>query len=269
MDKKKFETPSLTVDELSEELVIAKLSLEQANKQLLAEQQARSEMFASISHDLRSPITAIKNAVELLSSMEEYPPEKIQPLLHLMDARIRSLEQMINDIFFLVSLENNCLKMKPEPLPLGFFLEDYFFTQEADNRYKERKLELLVPQDFEATVFVDAHALTRVLDNLFTNALKYSKDGASIRLGAWKTEKQVTIFIEDTGIGIAKEHLEKIFDRCFIVEKARTPGISSTGFGLSITKAIIEYFSGTITCSSKLGVGSRFSFTLPLFQEDN
>lgn len=269
MDKKKFETPSLTMDELSEELVIAKLSLEQANKQLLAEQQARSQMFANISHDLRSPITAIKNAVELLSAMEDYPPEKVHPLLHLMDSRIHTLEQMINDIFFLVSLENNCLKMNPKQLPLGFFLEDYFFTQEADSRYKDRKLELLVPESFDATVFVDPNALTRVLDNLFSNALKYSKEGASIRLGVTKEEQQVTIFIEDTGIGIAQEHLEKIFDRCFIVEKARTPGVSSTGFGLSITKAIIEYFSGTIICRSKLGVGSCFSFTLPLFKEDN
>lgn len=262
--RKKFEPPQLTVEKLSEELVIANLKLKEANEKLLAEETARNEMFASISHDLRSPITAIKNAVELLNTYESFTKENVTPLLSLMEGRIQILEHMINDIFLLVSLDNHCISMNKKTIPLGFFLEDYFFSCEADPNYAQRKLSLEVSEDLDANVWVDEMHLTRVLENLFTNALKYSNTGDTITLGAYIKEEQVIVYVEDNGIGISKEHIDRIFDRCFIVEKARTPGHSSTGLGLSITQSIIEHFSGKIWCESTLGEGSRFSFSLPL-----
>lgn len=268
MEKKKFELPNLTVEKLSEELVIANLKLTQANEKLRQAEQARSEMFSNISHDLRSPITAIKNSVEILSDMAEYSPEKVKPLLAIMNRRIDTLEQLINDIFLLVSLDNNCKKMHLEPLPIGFFLEDFFFCREADSYYADRTLLLNVTEDLKTLVLVDPHELERVLDNLFTNAYKYSNEGDTISLATKLENDRVIVSVSDTGIGIAKEHITKVFDRCFIAEKARTPSASSTGLGLSITKSIIEHFNGSIWCESSLGEGSTFSFSLPIYKTD-
>lgn len=264
MEKKKFELPNLTIEELSEELVITNLKLTQANEKLRQSEQARSEMFSNISHDLRSPITAIKNSVELLSDMTDYSPEKVKPLLAIMNKRIDTLEQLINDIFLLVSLDHDYKQMELEPVPLGFFLEEFFFSIDADSHYQDRTLRLCVAEDLDVLVLVDPHELERVLDNLFTNAYKYSKPGDIISLDAKVEQDRVIVSISDTGIGIAKENLSKIFDRCFIVEKARTPGVSSTGLGLTITKSIIEHFHGSIWCKSVLGKGSTFSFSLPI-----
>lgn len=266
MGKKKFELPNLNVEKLSEELVIANLKLTQANEKLRQAEQARSEMFSSISHDLRSPITAIKNSVEMLSGMQDYSPEKVKPLLSIMNKRIDTLEQLINDIFLLVSLDNHCKDMKLKPIPLGFFLEEFFFSKEADSLYQNRTLLLKVAEDLPIVVLADTHELERVLDNLFTNAYKYSNPGDTITLDAKIEQEQVIVSVSDTGIGIAKEHIDKIFDRCFIVEKARTPGISSTGLGLSIAKSILEHFHGSIWCESDLGKGSTFSFSLPIYK---
>ena len=268
MEKKKFESPNLTAEELSAELVVTNLKLTKAHEQLLKEEKIRNEMFSSISHDLRSPITAIKNAVELLSDMQEYPPDQVKPLLQLINSRVDTLEQLINDIFFLVSLDNQCVQMDMQTISLGFFLEDFFYSRELDTYYNARNLQLAVPEDLDVMVTVDPHKLTRVLDNLLSNARKYSHDGDRITLGADKTDDTVTVYVEDTGIGIATEYLSRVFERCFTVEKARTPGISSTGLGLSITKSIIEQFSGKIWCESTLGKGSRFSFTLPISSQE-
>lgn len=262
--RKKFKKPELNAQELSAELVIANLRLKEAHEQLIRSEQAKSEMFANISHDLRSPITTIKNAIELLSGKEDLTKENAAPLLLLMNQRIDLLEKMINDIFLLVTLDNHCIQMECSSIPLVFFLEDYFFSCQEDNKYQHRTLILDVPENLPGNVKVDPRHLTRVLDNLFSNALKYSNCGDSITLGAYLEKDHFIVYVEDTGIGISPEDKERIFDRCFIAKKARTPGISSTGLGLSITKSILSYFHGDIWCDSTLDVGSRFSFCLPL-----
>lgn len=262
--RKKFKEPELNVQELSAELVIANLRLKEAHEQLIRSEQARSEMFANISHDLRSPITAIKHAVELLSAKEDLTKENAAPLLSLMNQRIDLLEKMINDIFLLVTLDNRCIQMEYSSIPLGFFLEDFFFSCQADSKYQNRTLILDVPETLSGNVQADPKHLNRVLDNLFTNALKYSNAGDTITLGAYLEGDSFVVYVEDTGIGISPEDKERIFERCFIAKKARTPDISSTGLGLSITKSILSYFHGDIWCESTLDVGSRFSFRLPL-----
>lgn len=262
--RKKFQEPELNAKELSAELVIANLRLKEAYEQLKKSEEARSEMFANISHDLRSPITVIKNAVELLLKKNDLTKESASPLLTLMNQRIDLLEKMINDIFLLVTLDNHCVQMEYSSVPLGFFLEDYFFSCQTDLKYQNRNLKLEVPENISGNVLVDPKHLTRVLDNLFNNALKYSNSGDKITLGAYLEEEHFIIYVNDTGMGISPENLEKIFERCFTVKKAHTSDISSSGLGLYITKSILSYFHGDIWCESTLNVGSRFSFRIPL-----
>lgn len=261
-----FVRPELTVQELSVALYQANKKLKKTNEELLQSQRELSEVFANISHDLRSPITAIRNSVEYLLSMDTLDKEEAYPVMQLIHRRVDFLEQMIKDIFLLSSLDASHKAFHFEKVNMGMFLEDFYYNCEADRKYAKRTLCLSVPEDFPYQAYIDCHLMARVLDNLFTNALNYSEEGAKIELAADKLAKDtIVISVNDTGFGIAKEHLTKIFDRTYKVEAARTPGVStSCGIGLAIAKSVVENHGGRIWCESEQGVGSSFRFTLPV-----
>ena len=273
---KKFEAPQLTVEELSAALYEANEELKRVNDELTAINRSRTEMFANISHDLRSPLTAIKSSVEYLQTLENPTPEDYSSALKLMDTRIKTLEVLINDIFLLATLESKSLTMKFEEIDIIPLLEEFFTECEIDQKYSARTLSLDMPCTLPAIVKTDSRQLLRVLDNLFSNALKYSHDGDSITLrvepatigtGSFDSPaagSSLRISVIDTGIGIREEDLENVFKRSFTADKARTPD-AKTGFGLglNIAKEIVEQHGGTLTCTSTFGRGSCFTVTLP------
>lgn len=263
--KNRFEKPELSVEELSHALYEVNLKLQEANKKLKDQEKARLEFYANISHDLRAPVTALANSVEYMLTNKQLTHEELLETLSIIQKRTTYMEHLINDIFLLSSLDSSDSKVHKEPVDMCFLLEDYFYMCEADTRYTRTELALDIPANLQATLFVDPALMQRVLDNLFTNALKYAKGTPHITLGAYVEKNEFIIYVEDQGIGIAKKHLSKIFDRSYMVEKSRTPNSeSSSGFGLSIVKAIIEHHDGTISCESEIGKGSRFIIRLPL-----
>lgn len=262
--KAPFEKPELTVEELSLALFQANQKLDQANKQLILQEKERSDFYANISHDLRSPMAAINSSVEYLLSQDSLDEEEVRSVLHLIQTRSAFLQQMINDIFTLSSLNSSTKELHLEEVDIGLFLEEFFYDCAADQKYNARVLRLQVPLELECIVNIDPNLILRVLDNLFTNALKYSQSGANIILSAEITsEKKCRIKVSDTGIGISPEDIDKVFERSYMVSKARTPGAQSgCGFGLAIAKSIIEKHGGTIWCESVLGEGSSFIIEL-------
>ena len=268
--KKKFQKPEVTIAHLTAELITTNTKLKEANEQLLKEKEIRNEMFANISHDLRSPITTIRNSIEYLLSLKNPETtillEQLDPILTLMEKKIISLDSLINDIFILSSLENETISFQIETIEIGMFLEDYFYSCVTDPKFNTRHLHLDVPIDFAVSVHIDILQMRRVLDNLFTNALKYSAPEDSITLGAYQKEQNVIIYLKDTGIGIPEEDLPKIFYRSYTVSKARTPGnnTSGTGLGLAIVKNIIQILNGSVCCQSQSGTGSTFFISLPI-----
>lgn len=266
--KKHYDKPQMTIDELSSALYTSNEQLKQRNKELLEAQQSRNEMFANISHDLRSPITAIRSSIEYLTSLDHISEEDLQTTFKLLTTRIVSLESLINDIFLLTGLDNNAFQFEYETVNIGVILEEYYFSCEADNKFDERRLELVVPEQFAYFVHIDTKRFIRVLDNLFTNALKYSRVGDAISLGASKEDKEVLIWVKDSGIGIEPRLCDKIFERSYKVAAARTPKeASGAGLGLSIARTIMDKMEGRIWCESDLGRGSTFYMTLPVFNE--
>lgn len=265
MGKKSFEQPKVTVEELSIALSQSKAELHKTNEKLLQMEKNRRELFANISHDLRSPLTAIKSTVEYMSTMEEYDKAEMTHLIRVMNNRIQTLESLINASYLLTTLENEAIPLQYEVLPIGCFLEEFFYNRLADAKYDERRLELDLPEEFEYPVRIDPERFERVLDNLFTNALKYSGEGAEISLKAWKQDADIVIQVKDTGIGIPQEALTRIFDRAYQVEQSRTPGINrGSGLGLAIVKLILDRHHAEITCKSEVGKGSEFTITLPI-----
>lgn len=263
-DKRLYHKPKLTVDELSAALYVANEELRKKNEELVMMERSRSEMFANISHDLRSPITAIRSAIEYASSLSVLDQEVLLQTFQLITTRIVSLEGLINDIFLMTTLDNRSIEFDMETVPIGPILEEYFYSCEADVKYQERKLLLDVPERFDVKVKIDTPRMIRVLDNLFTNALKYSSDGDQIELGAKQVEEEIIIWIKDTGMGISNEYIEKIFERCFTISTARTPKSNTgSGLGLAIAKLIIDRHEGRIWCESEVGMGSTFFLALP------
>lgn len=270
MGKKSFKQPQLTVEELSIALSQSKTELQKTNEKLRQTEKNRSELFANISHDLRSPLTALKSTVEYMASMDTYDKAEMTHLIRVMSNRIQTLESLVNASYLLTTLENEAIPLQYKVLPIGSFLEEFFFNRLADAKYDERRLEIDIPEEFEYPVRIEPERFERVLDNLFTNALKYSKAGAEIVLKAWKQESKIMIQVRDTGMGIPAAALERIFDRAYQVEQSRTPGMNrGSGLGLAIVKLILDRHDAKISCESEVGTGSVFTIELPLCSSNN
>jgi len=270
MKKNEFHTPVIenkTIEELSAELLIKSKQLSDANLNLQMEQKERKEMLSNISHDLRAPITAIRNAIDYLNSGHTTDINDYISFVKLIDRRTKTLENLIHDMYYLFCVEDDSKELDYQIVPAFPFLEEYYYDALADSKYDNKVLELDIPDTLECNIRIDVQKMIRVLDNLFTNAAKYSNDGAMITLKAClnNTNERLLICVEDTGIGIPKDSLPHIFNRTYTVCDARTPeGVTGSGLGLSIVKAIVERMDGLITCESTEGKGSTFCIELPV-----
>jgi len=261
--KRKYDKPRLRIDELSDALFLAGEELKEKNAQLLDMEKERTAMFENLSHDLRSPITALRNSIEYLTSLDQVKPSELKQILNVMNTRVQGLENLINDMFLMTILDNKSVEMKKCSINIGMLLEDFFYSCEVDSRFSNRELILDVPENFPYLVLIDPEKIVRVLDNLFTNAVKYSKDGDAITLSAKQSKNEVVVSIKDTGIGMEKKELDKIFDRTYMVDQSRTPDVKrGSGLGLSIVRSILDKHDGQVWCESEPGKGSTFYFTL-------
>ena len=168
--KNKFKAPQIeneTIEELS-------LKLFEANEQLKKEQKERAEMLSNISHDLRAPLTAIRSAVDFLRSGQGLTMDDYVFSLNIIDRRTKNLEDLINDMYYLFCVEDTSKKLNLQKVEAFPFLEEYFFDIEADSRYETKKLFFDVPDNLNCRIDIDIQKMIRVLDNLMTNAAKYS-----------------------------------------------------------------------------------------------
>lgn len=261
-----FEKPELTVEDLTSALHQANIKLTKTNKRLVESERKRSELLANVSHDLRSPITTLRGYVEYLLSFEQPNQEEVLCLLNQMHSKFLALDHLLNEMFMITSLDSSEDKITLKPYPIRGCLTDFFISCKTDKKYCQRRLSLKIPDIFPYYVELNKEMFVRVLDNLFTNALKYSMDEDEIILEAALMDKQIIIAISDSGIGIEQDLLTRIFERTFMVSDSRTPDHSKgCGLGLSIAQAIIEKHDGQIWCESTLGNGSTFYVSLPIY----
>jgi len=247
--KKKYVKPEATREELQK-------MLDEANEELKA-------LFANLSHDLRAPLSVIAGAAEVLA-LDVEPGSEAAEMTELIAGRAALMQSIIEDMFFLAGLGSESGAHDLCEVEMRPFLEDYFYSLKADGNWHGRDLVMDIPDNFNASALMDPDLITRVLDNLFVNAGKYSGDGAGITLRASENDaaEEVIIEVSDTGIGIEPEDLPHIFERTFRAKRERPPGDSSSGLGLSIAKEIVENSGGRIWCESVPGKGSTFYFTL-------
>lgn len=267
-EKKRYVKPkTISREELETALLLANEELSKANEKLKMQEKQRAELFRNLSHDLRAPMTALVSTVGLLREKKDLGEEEYGELVNLMSRRLKNLNAILDEIFLLGQMENPELQLNLETIDAASLLEEFYFSCEADSKFADRRLELEMPEDLNCMIRVDPQKLVRVLDNLFTNALRYSKAGDSITLGAGIVQgetRRLQVWVRDSGCGILPEDLPHVFERSYRADRSRTPGDGGHGLGLAIAKSIMDRHDGRIWCESKPDEGSKFTLELPI-----
>jgi len=233
--------------------------------QIEAAEKSRREFIANVSHELRTPLTSIQGYVETLLECPDCNPETNREFLGVIQKNATRMNRLTEDLLALASVESPDYKLARQPIRASALVHDAI--ESLGGLVVDSGVELEFAGAPDICVMADPDAMNQVFGNLIENALKYGKTGKRIRVGAQPLEDEVEFCVRDFGQGIAYEHLNRIFERFYRVDKARSRESGGTGLGLAIVKHIIQAHGGNIRAESELGSGAAFYFTLPLAAE--
>lgn len=226
-------------------------------------EQARRNLTAAVSHDLRTPLTSIRAMIEAIIDGVVTDPPTIQRYHATIHSQIQSLSGLINDLFELSKLESDQIQLNKEAINLNDLLSDVLESMQPQAKNKNVSLKAIFCEDLP-TVRAELVKIQRVLYNLIQNAIRHTSDSGSISLMTTVVPTGIQVDVADTGEGISPDDLPYIFDQFFRGEKSRSRETGGAGLGLAIAKRIIEAHQGQIWVESQVGQGTRFSFVLPL-----
>jgi two-component system phosphate regulon sensor histidine kinase PhoR len=229
-------------------------------------ERTREEFVANVSHELRTPLSLIKGYVETLLDGARNNPEVAQRFLKIIERNTQRLDLLIQDLLTISALESERIKLALQPTSVRPLAEKIFadLHARAENKHIELVNEL---PDLKA--LADANRLDQVLANLVDNAIKYGRVQGKVIVGGKEVDgRKIEIFVRDDGPGIPMEALDRVFERFYRVDKARSRDQGGTGLGLSIVKHIVQAHGGKVWVESELGKGATFFFTLPAGDSD-
>jgi two-component system phosphate regulon sensor histidine kinase PhoR len=227
-----------------------------------AAQKSRREFVANVSHELRTPLTSIQGYVETLIEDPNPKPETTREFLGVILKNASRMSRLTEDLLALASVESPDYKLTLQPARASVLVNDAIVS--LGGIVLDSGVKLQPAGATDSLVMADPDAMNQVFGNLIENSLKYAKEGKRIRVGARTLDSEVQFTVQDFGPGIASEHLERIFERFYRIDKARSRESGGTGLGLAIVKHIIQAHGGRIWAESMLGKGVSFHFTLPL-----
>ncbi len=226
-----------------------------------AAEKSRREFIANVSHELRTPLTSIQGYVETL--IEEHPrPETSREFLGVILKNATRMNRLTEDLLTLAGVESPDYKLALQATRASALVDDAI--ESLGGIVVDSGVELESAGAPDSAVMADSDAMNQVFGNLIENALKYGRAGKRIQVGARLLDSEVEFSVRDFGPGIASEHLERIFERFYRIDKARSRESGGTGLGLAIVKHIVLAHGGRIWAESELGSGAAFHFTLPL-----
>ncbi|MFH1771198.1 MAG: ATP-binding protein [Candidatus Omnitrophota bacterium] len=259
--RKEIEVQQWACRKTNEEVKILYKELEAQNVKLKELDQVKSDFISHISHELRTPMTTVRETLSLildgvLGETTEKQTKFIRRCLHEIDW----LTRMINEILDLSKMEAGKIKLEKE------FVNIVEIAKDAANSFfamaKNKEIEIKVLNNESLNLYADKDKLTQVITNLLGNAVKYTEKG-TIEIGAKDMGEFIECFVNDSGLGIKAEDLEKVFDKFYQLKESFTYPTKGTGLGLSIVKGIVEMHGGLVWAESKVGAGSKFTFKIP------
>jgi two-component system phosphate regulon sensor histidine kinase PhoR len=220
----------------------------------------RRDFVANVSHELRTPLTCITGYVETLLDDRSLSSQAREFLMIILKNASR-MNRLTEDLLALASVESGDYKLNLHQTQASTLVEEAVAS--LAGLVLDSELTLEVGETTDEPVMADLDALSQVFGNLVENAMKYGKAGGRVRVGARRQEGMIEFYVQDFGPGIAYEHLPRIFERFYRVDKARSRESGGTGLGLAIAKHIVHAHGGDIRCESELGFGATFLFRLP------
>ena len=248
---------------------LAEARLVAASERHRAEQanQSRRELIVNVSHELRTPIASIRAHVESLTMRDDKPLDSlVARYLDVIDRETERLSALVDDLLAVARAEAGELKLTVGPVSVGQVVRHVHDAVGPIARL-QRKVVLVerMPEPELPLVLADADRLTQVMMNLVRNAVSYTPEGGLVSIEAQAGGPgQVALTVADTGIGILREDLDRVFDRFYRTDASRTRSTGGFGLGLSIARDLVEAMGGTITVESETGSGSRFTVHLPV-----
>jgi two-component system phosphate regulon sensor histidine kinase PhoR len=223
----------------------------------------RRDFVANVSHELKTPITAIRGLSETLAQDPEMPEEVRQRFLEKIESQAMRLSALVTDLLTLARLESGTAVATDRRLDLRDPVSDSLNACLAVEEDHGARVEASIPEQ-PVMVKGDEQSLRQLTSNLLVNALKYTPKDGRVWLRLWQDGEHAWIEVQDTGIGIEPQHLKRIFERFYRVDKARSRELGGTGLGLSIVKHVCLAHGGEVWVKSALGKGSTFTVRLPL-----
>jgi two-component system phosphate regulon sensor histidine kinase PhoR len=221
----------------------------------------RQEFLADVSHELKTPIFAAQGFVHTLL---DNPDEDIEIRIKFLEKAAKSLDgldNLVQDLLTVSQIETGAIKIDKKQINLRPLIEELFEQLEAKAKKRNAKLKLIAPLGV-IHVKADEQRISQVILNLVVNAIKYGKDKGLVQIIITEKKKVYTISVVDNGPGIPEEHLHRIFERFYRVDKSRSKNSGGTGLGLSIVKHIVQAHNSKISVQSEINKGTRFEFKL-------
>ena len=224
----------------------------------------RQEFLSNVSHELRTPLTSIMALAETLETGAINDEDNNRRFLSIIQKNATRMQHLIDDILELSAIEAGNVSVNPEIIPLRALVEDIVSSLSSSASARNISMQNLVQGQTE--VFADPHRLMQMLSNLIDNAIKFNREGGTITIVFERGERD-RIKVTDTGEGIPSQHLDRVFERFYRVDRARSRDLGGTGLGLAIVKHLARAHEGEVTVSSRMGEGTQFTIELPRISE--
>jgi two-component system, OmpR family, phosphate regulon sensor histidine kinase PhoR len=224
-------------------------------------EKTRRDFIANVSHELRTPLTSISGYTETLLESDGMLTDSAREFLTVIRRNAERMGRLTEDLLVLARVESGEDKLDLRPQPARQLLTEAVSSLQEDARAAD--VELVANDIPDWSVMADSYAVHQVFGNLISNALRYAQSGKKIMIGAEERDNGIEFFVRDFGPGIASEHLPRIFERFYRVDKARSRESGGTGLGLAIVKHIVLNHGGAVRVESAVGHGTTFFFLIP------
>ncbi|MDD3809139.1 MAG: ATP-binding protein [Erysipelotrichaceae bacterium] len=222
--------------------------------------QMRSEFFSNVSHELKTPITAIRGYSDILMAGYIKNPKTLSDIYVKINKESVNMTNLVSDILMISMLENNAIEVEYSDIRLTNVIQDVVEAQ--SKLIHDKNLAVSVECD-DISYHANYKHIHQLFNNLISNACKYNKDNGKVDIKVMEQDTYINIIVSDTGRGIAKNEISRIFERFYRIDDGRDKETGGTGLGLAIVKHIAAHYKGVVTVNSVIGEGSKFVVNLP------